>query len=93
MQYLNILKKGDFMEEKIVELLTVLNELNNSQEKVFGEINHTADDEKKFEISIRQKQTFKYIEKCNVSLANYPIEKLNAIISILKNYYGGIKDE
>lgn len=93
MQYLNILKKGDFMEEKIVELLTVLNELNNSQEKVFGEINYTADDEKKFEISIRQKQTFKYIEKCNVSLANYPIEKLNAIISILKNYYGGIKDE
>ena len=42
------------MEEKLVELLMVLNKLNESQEKIFGEFDYTADDSRKLEIAIRK---------------------------------------
>ena len=81
------------MEEKLVELLIVLNKLNESQEKIFGEFDYTADDAKKLEISIRRKGDFKYVERTNISLTNYPVEKLEAIINIFKNYAGGKENE
>ena len=81
------------MEEKILELLKVLNKVNGSQDKIFAEIKYTADDSKKIEIDIRKKESFKYIEKCDVSLAHYSEEKLDAIINILKKYVGGAGNE
>ena len=81
------------MEEKLVELLIVLNKLNESQEKIFGEFDYTADDSRKLEIAIRRKGDFKYVERTNISLTNYPVEKLEAIINIFKNYAGGKENE
>lgn len=81
------------MEQKLLEIFKLADELDKKQNVVYSEIEYTADKRKKLIISIRSKKTFKYIERCEVDLANNPIIKWDNIIELFKTYVGGACDE
>lgn len=81
------------MEEKLLELFKLADYLNEKQDTLFAEIEYSANDRKKLIISIRSKDDFKYIEKCEMELANNPLLNLNNIVSLFKSYIGGILNE
>ena len=81
------------MEQKLLEIFKMADELDKKQNVVYSEIEYTADKRKKLIISIRSKKTFKYIERCEVDLANNPIIKWDNIIELFKTYVGGACDE
>ena len=81
------------MEQKLLEIFKLADELDKKQNVVYAEIEYTADKRKKLIISIRSKKTFKYIERCEVDLANNPIIKWDNIIELFKTYVGGACDE
>lgn len=81
------------MEQKLLEIFKLADELDKKQNVVYAEIEYTADKRKKLIISIRSKKTFKYIERCEVDLANNPIIKLDNIIELFKTYVGGACNE
>lgn len=74
------------MEQKLLEIFKLADELDKKQNVVYSEIEYTADKRKKLIISIRSKKTFKYIERCEVDLANNPIIKWDNIIELFKTY-------
>ncbi len=81
------------MEQKLLEIFKLADELDKKQNVVYSEIEYTADKRKKLIISIRSKKTFKYIERCEVDLANNPIIKWDNIIELFKTYVGGACNE
>lgn len=81
------------MEEKLLELFKIADTLNEKQENVFAEIAYRADNSKKLEISIRKKEDYSYVEKCEIMLVNNSVSKLDAIIKIFNDYNGGASNE
>lgn len=81
------------MEEQLLKIFKLADTLNEKQNKVFAEIEYTADDRKRLMISIRAKNDFKYIEKCEVQLANNPLLKWDSMIELFESYVGGACDE
>ena len=81
------------MEQKLLKIFKLADELDKKQNVVYSEIEYTADKRKKLIISIRSKKTFKYIERCEVDLANNPIIKWDNIIELFKTYVGGACNE
>lgn len=81
------------MEEKLLELFKLADYLNEKQDTLFAEIEYSANDRKKLIISIRSKDDYKYIEKCEMELANNPLLNLNNIVSLFKSYIGGVLNE
>ena len=77
----------------MLEIFKLADELDKKQNVVYSEIEYTADKRKKLIISIRSKKTFKYIERCEVDLANNPIIKWDNIIELFKTYVGGACNE
>mgnify|MGYP003432879662 CR=1 FL=1 len=47
------------MEQKLLKVFQLADRLNTKQSKIFAEINYTANDSQKLEISIRRKKDFK----------------------------------
>ena len=80
------------MEEKLLKLIKLADELNEKQNKLFAEIEYSANDRKKLIISIRAKENFKYIERCEIELTNNPLLKWDNIIELFENYIKGIKN-
>lgn len=81
------------MEQKLLEIFKLADELDKKQNVVYAEIEYSADKRKKLIISIRSKKTFKYIERCEVELANNPLIKWDSIIELFKTYVGGACNE
>lgn len=81
------------MENKLLRILQIADELNSKQDKVFAEIEYTADNKKKLQISIRSKEDFSYIEKCEIYLANNALIKWDNIIELFEKYVGGADNE
>lgn len=81
------------MENKLLRILQIADELNSKQDKVFAEIEYTADSKKKLQISIRSKEDFSYIEKCEIYLANNALIKWDNIIELFEKYVGGADNE
>ena len=81
------------MEEKLLELFKLADYLNEKQDKLFAEIEYSANDRKKLIISIRSKDDYKYIEKCEMELSNNPLLNWNNIVSLFKSYIGGVLNE
>lgn len=81
------------MENKLLRILQIADELNNKQDKVFAEIEYTADSKKKLQILIRSKEDFSYIEKCEIYLANNALIKWDNIIELFEKYVGGAENE
>ena len=81
------------MEENLLKIFKLADMLNKKQSKVYAEIEYTADDKKKLQISIRAKDNYRYIEKYEMQLVNNPLLKWNNIIELFKSYIGGVNDE
>ena len=73
------------MEKKLLRILQIADELNNKQDKVFAEIEYTADNKKKLQILIRSKEDFSYIEiyEKKVKFIYYEIGDGIAVFEIL----------
>lgn len=81
------------MEEKLLQLLKMVNTLDEKQDKLYAQIEYCADKTRKLEISIRKKEDYSYVEKCSIMLLNNPVPKLDAIIDLFKQYMGGASNE
>ena len=81
------------MEENLLKIFKLANKLNEKQNKIFAEIEYTADDKKTLQITIREKSTFKYVERYEIKLADNPILKWNNIIKLFEGYIGGVTNE
>lgn len=81
------------MEEKLLKLFKLADSLNEKQNKLFADIEYYANDRKRLIISIRAKETYKYIERCEIELTNNDPIKWNNIISLFENYIGGSTNE
>lgn len=82
-----------FMEERLLKLFELANLLDEKQDKVFAEIEYSADSSRKLEIAIRQKADFKFIDKCSIMLVQDSISKLDAILKLFEKYIGGTSNE
>lgn len=81
------------MEQKLLEIFKLADELDKKQNVVYAEIEYTADKRKKLVISIRSKKNFKYIERCEIELANNPLIKWDNMIELFRSYVGGACNE
>lgn len=81
------------MEEKLLELFKLADKLYSKQNKVFAEINYSANKTKTIEVSIRTKEHFKYIEKCKFETRNMTEEKWNEIVKLFDTYVGRCSNE
>ena len=68
------------MEENLLKIFKLADMLNKKQSKVYAEIEYTADDKKKLQISIRAKDTYRYIEKYEMQLVNNPLLKRSSCL-------------
>ncbi len=81
------------MEEKLLKLFKLADSLNEKQDKLFADIEYCANDTKKLIISIRDKETYRYIERCEMEFSyNHP-RKWDNIIKVFENYIGGASNE
>lgn len=81
------------MEEKLLKLFKLADSLNEKQNKLFADIEYYANDRKRLIISIRAKETYKYIERCEIELTNNHLIKWDNIIELFENYIGGATNE
>lgn len=81
------------MEKHLLKLFKLANELNEKQDNIYAEINYCANDSKKLEISIRNKETYAFIEKCEIQLKENSIIKWDNVISLLEVFVGGVTNE
>lgn len=81
------------MEEKLLKLFRLADSLNEKQDKIFADIEYSANDRKQLIISIRNKEDYKYIERCEMELTNNPLIKWDNIIKLFESYIGGATNE
>ncbi len=81
------------MEEKLLEIFKLADSLNEKQDKVYAQITYTADDTKTIELTIRSKEDYSYIEKCECKLYQNPLIKWDNFIGMFKSYIGGVINE
>lgn len=81
------------MEEKLLKIFKIADELNNTQDKVYAEITYTADDKRLLEISIRSKENYNYVEKCQIQLNKNSIIDWDNIILLFERFVGGTSNE
>lgn len=80
------------MEEKLLEIIKLVDELNEKQDKVYAQITYSGDDYKKLSISIRTKREYKYVETIEIQLKNSSLINWNNIIHLFESYVnGGVK--
>ena len=81
------------MEEKLLKLFKLADSLHEKQDKLFADIEYSANDRKRLIISIRNKEDYKYIERCEIELTNNSSIKWDNIIKLFENYIGGATNE
>lgn len=81
------------MEKNFLKLIKLADELNEKQDRVFAEIDYTADNTKKLTISIRSKKDFTYIEKCEVQLNAFSMIEWENVITLFETFVGGAVNE
>lgn len=81
------------MEQKLLKLFKLADSLSERQDKLFADIEYSANDTKRLIISIRTKEEYKYIERCEIELSNNDPIKWDNIIALFENYIGGSTNE
>lgn len=82
------------MEKYFLEVVKLVNELGDNQYKVFGEIEYVANGDKELKVTIRDKKTFKYLERCQIYVENNDEKSWNNIVNMIKYYViGGYKND
>lgn len=73
------------MEEKLAKLFIIINEFSDKSEKYYIEFDFSGDN-KEIELSVRNKETYEYIQTIRVFLQNANYTKLDELIEFVKNY-------
>lgn len=81
------------MGNKLLKIIKLADELNEKQDKVYAEIDYTADNSKKLVISIRSKKDFTYVEKCEVQLNSFSMIEWDNVITLFETFVGGVINE
>ena len=82
------------MEKYFLEVVKLVNELGDNQDKVFCEIEYVANGDKELKVTIRDKKTFKYLERCQIYVENNDEKSWNNIVNMIKYYViGGYKND
>lgn len=82
------------MEKYFLKVVKLVNELGDNQDKVFGEIEYVANGDKELKVTIRDKKTFKYLERCQIYVENNDEKSWNNIVNMIKYYViGGYKND
>lgn len=82
------------MEEKLLKIFKLADELNDKQDKVYAQIEYSANDRKKLIIAIRGKQNFTFLEKFEVELKNNFLVDWDTVVRLFENYIdGGVINE
>lgn len=81
------------MKDKLLKIIKLADELNEKQDKVYAEIEYVANDSKKLVISIRSKNDFSYIEKCEVQLNAFSMIEWDNVITLFETFVGGVVNE
>lgn len=81
------------MEEKMLKLFKLADSLCEKQDKLFADIEYSANDRKTLVVSIRNKETFEYIERCELELSNITPIKWDYILKLFESYIGGVINE
>lgn len=81
------------MEQKLLKVFKLADKLNTKQNKVYAEINYSANDSQKLEIIIRSKKDYAYIEKCEITITENSEIKLDNIITLFETFVGGVSYE
>lgn len=81
------------MEKNFLKLIKLADELNEKQDKIYAQIEYTADNSKKLEISIRSKKDYSYVEKCEVQLNAFSMIEWDNVISLFETFVGGAVNE
>ena len=81
------------MEENLLKVFKLVDILNEKQDKVYAQIYYEASNSKKLEISIRSKEDYKFIERCEVHLTKNNLIKWENIIELLESYVEGVSNE
>ena len=90
--YLNILRKGNNMEEKILKIIKLANELSDKQDQVYARIEYSSNDNKKLEVSIISKKDFSFIERCSFQFDKDTLG-VDFVMKLLETYSGGQVNE
>ena len=77
------------MEEKLLKLFKLVDKLSEKQDKIFASLEYHAKDNKKLEVTIRDKKDYTTIEKIEVYLDKISVEQLNISIKLLEKYILG----
>jgi len=81
------------LDNKLLKIIKLADELNEKQDKVYAEIEYTADNSKKLTISIRSKKDYSYIEKCEVQLNAFSMIEWDHVITLFETFVGGVVNE
>lgn len=81
------------MENKLLKIIKLADELNEKQDKVYAQIEYTADNSKKLVITIRSKKDYSYIEKCEVQLNTFSMISWDNVITLFETFVGGVVNE
>lgn len=77
------------MEEKLVELFKMANDFNKKQNKYYIQIEYSANDMQRIEMSLRTKDDHSFIRHYIVCLKNNPLEDADEIIKLFNICTGG----
>lgn len=77
------------MEEKLLKIFKLADILNEKQDKVYAEVEYTANDRKKLVISLIAKKEFTYVERFEVELKNNFLINWDCIVQLFENYING----
>lgn len=79
--------------KKLIKVFNLIDTLNAQENGVFAEMSYCANVNKVFEIAIRSKEDFTYIQKCRIEIKDVKSKDLDEMIRILQEYIGGVSDE
>lgn len=81
------------MESKLLKIIKLADELNEKQNKLYAQIEYTADNNKTLVISIRSKKDFSYVERCEVQLNAFSMIEWDTVITLFETFVGGVTNE
>lgn len=81
------------MEKHLLKILKLADELNENQDKVYAQIEYTANNSKKLVISIRSKTDYSYVEKFEVQLNSFSMVKWENVVTLFETFVGGNTNE
>ena len=82
------------MEEKLLKIFKLADILNEKQDKVYAEIEYSANNRKKLVISLIAKKEFTFVQRFEAELKSNFLINWDSIIELFENYVNkSVSDE